>query len=82
MHWDGIIQDSEDSRSPRVISCKKTIIINHNQPVKRRFSRKDIDLHPRTGSHISLTITNPTSFGDFLKIKKQLQWNPGWRPPR
>ena len=70
MHWDGIIQDSEDSQSPRVIPCKKTIIIN--QPIKCRFSRKDVDLRPRTGSRISLTVTNLTSFEDFPKIKKQL----------
>ena len=69
MHWDGIIQDSEDSRSPRVIPCKKTVIIN--QPVKRRFSQKDVDLRPRTGSRISLIVTDPTSSGDFPKIKKQ-----------
>ena len=34
--------------------------------------RKDVDLRPRTESCLSLTVTNPTSFGDFPKIKKQL----------
>ena len=34
--------------------------------------RKDVDLRPRTGSHLSLTVSNPTTFGDFPKIKKQL----------
>ena len=34
--------------------------------------QKGVDLHPRRGSCLSLTVTNPTSFGDFPKIKKQL----------
>ena len=33
---------------------------------------KDIELHLRTGSRLSLTVTNLPSFGDFSKIKKQL----------
>ena len=36
------------------------------------FSAKDIYLRLRKEYGLSLTITNPPSFGDFLKIKKQL----------
>ena len=78
MHWDGIIQDSENSQSPRVIPCKKAIIIKHKNFFLLMFSRKDVDLRPRMGSHISLTVTNPTSFEDFPKIKKQLTKDGKW----
>ena len=31
--------------------------------------QNDVDLRLRTGSCLSLTVTNPTSFGNFLKLK-------------